>query len=70
MKIELLTDLQNHKAGAVIDILFAYAKRMIENGYAKEFVETQQIEKVEEKIIQSETIQTPKRKGNPNWGKK
>lgn len=70
MKIELLIDLPNHKAGTVLNILFAYGSRMIKNGYAKEFVETPQIEKVEEKIIQSENIQTPKRKGNPNWAKK
>ena len=68
MKIELLVDTKNHKAGTKLNVEYIYAKRMISNGTAKDFSEKIQENVVEEKqtiqpdpkITISQEVEKPK----------
>jgi len=70
MKVELLEEIGLHKKGAIIDIDDTIIMRLERDGLVRRFVEQEQVIATQEVPKDSVEIEKPKRKGNPNWGKK
>ncbi len=70
MLVELLVDLNNHKKGVKIELDSQFANKMISNGYAKEIQKEKKETIVSKELNQTIIPEKPKKRGNPNFGKK
>jgi len=75
MKVRYIIDSCSRKKGDVIDIDGVIALTLIRNKVCESVVDNIPSPKVETPavkvdVLDTPTEQSPKRKGNPNWGKK
>lgn len=62
-------NIRNKETGIIKDIESVYAKRLIEKGTHEEFIYESK-EPIHKDVTDAPEVIEPKKKGNPNWGKR
>ena len=70
MKVVYLSETDGRNVGDVIDIDGFFAKSLINSGLVEKYSDKTSKEPIHKDVLDEPEVITPKKKGNPNWGKK